>query len=388
MDPDLEEIANSIANWKLIQYIAPILASATVGVAIWAFAHQKVTKLEGRKRTIEQNAVKLKQQQSALSGKLSSKIVEGRNAVTIHFGRSHISASIQALREGMSMQPFSFIGDRNITIRLKDESILVSAEFRSLDGKIVAGIVDNEWQINPNNYFDRNYDSNGLEIIDQDGITKFQIDFTDLYNIRIGGSFISNGSMYAFLPGGQSIVLGLDGQSKDQLIGLGSRIETLFTYPSQSHFGQRRRAPSVIFSPDVRIQFYNPHALTRIFPTDTMNIHFIRFMAVFANEGKASATLKLKQFQVYFDEKLQQESIVSPEFTLQPGDRSEWQSPNIYFNDNNTRIKFSEAKRIKYKIRIFGESTSQIDSNKRAFCFSYEAILHEDGTEFLNIALQ
>lgn len=172
------------------------------------------------------------------------------------------------MRKGEKIYPLAFIGGYNITLKLQNEQILLSADFRSLDGKKVAEIIDNEWHINFNNYFDRNYDENGLEVIDQDGITKFQIDFTDIYNIRLGGSFIAGGSLCTFHDDGRTFVIGLKTYDIEELLKISSKIETMFLYPADNHFGVRKapknadsepvitKHASLMFEPRAGLNFY------------------------------------------------------------------------------------------------------------------------------------
>jgi len=335
---------------------------------------------------IEQKDKKEEAKKSATTGTIAGKIIEGRDDVTIHFGESHMSISIQSLRAGMQLRPFSFIGDRNITITLKNESIVVSADFRSLDGEIVAKIVENEWQINPGNKFDRNYDDNAFEVIDNDLITKFQIDFTDIYNIRIGGSFISNGSLYAFLPNGQSLFLGLNGRPKEELIRITDNIETLFLYPSENHFGKRREVPDVKFDPDLITDFPEKEKgkILRM-ASDTMKLKSIRFGGGFKNIRKLPLKLKIIRFEIYFDNKLQDQGVVGKEIMLSSNEE-EWMTPEVYFNDLMQSIQFSEAKKMRYRFFITAEYSDINGGNKKLLNIAYSVILTDTGPAYANIS--
>ena len=380
----MEQINDLIQKWTILQYAVP----AIIAVIFWIYSQNKINAYQRLQRAEEQKLKELEQKESALSGTIKGKIIEGKSSVTVHFGQSHISVSIQALKAGMNLQPFSFIGDRNITMTLKDDSILVSADFRSFDGKIVAQIISNEWHINPNNYFDRNYDENGLEIIDQDGITKFQIDYTDLYNIRIGGSFISNGSVCAFLPSGQSIFLGIKDKSKEELIGLGNKIETLFLYPSKNNFGKRREVDQIRFSPDLITDFgkNNPkNKLISIVP-DTMEVKGINFGGQFKNTGQPPLKLRIIKFEVYFNNKLQNHGVIEKGILLSSESNEEWMTPQIYFNDAMESIPFSEAKKLKYKFFITAEYSGINGNNKKTLNIAYSVILTNTGPAYANIS--
>ena len=55
--------------------------------------------------------------------------------------------------------------------------------------RIIAKIHGNEWVLNPNNYFRRNFDRSSLEVIDEYDIPVLQIEYLDEQRIKIGGIF-------------------------------------------------------------------------------------------------------------------------------------------------------------------------------------------------------
>ena len=91
------------------------------------------------------------------------------------------------MSEGVIVQPlgryapFSISRDKN--------GLLISAIVHSLDGKIIAKIQDNEWVLNPNNYFRKNFDRSALEVIDEYDIPVLQVEYVDESRIKIGGIF-------------------------------------------------------------------------------------------------------------------------------------------------------------------------------------------------------
>lgn len=71
-------------------------------------------------------------------------------------------------------QPLAY--NNPLTLKLKDNKVLVTATVTSIDGKIVAKIIDNEWQTpKSGNYFDRNFDINGFEIKDSYDVIVLQV---------------------------------------------------------------------------------------------------------------------------------------------------------------------------------------------------------------------
>ena len=111
--------------------------------------------------------------------------------------------------------------------------------FRDFNGKIVAEMNENEWKINPNNYFKRNYDAQGIEVIDQEGITKFQIDFIDFNIIKLGGVFKDSKNLM-FVSDTMTTIYDIRSISKEESIKKSETIPEIFLYPAEKYFGQRK----------------------------------------------------------------------------------------------------------------------------------------------------
>lgn len=119
-----------------------------------------------------------------------------------------------------------------------DGKLVVSARLQSPDG-LVAEITENEWKINPQRIWDRNYSTNALEIKNPNGEIVFQIllvrgelhfqgmffDSTG-YGVAFTGDADSSegGSVWALIPG----------SAKPR-----PAITALFKYPSELHLGVR-----------------------------------------------------------------------------------------------------------------------------------------------------
>ena len=89
------------------------------------------------------------------------------------------------MAEGAIVQPFGRYAP--FSIRSEEEGILISAIIHSLDGRVVATIEDNNWVVNPNNYFRLNFDRSALEVMDQHDMPVLQVDYLDPGSVRIGG---------------------------------------------------------------------------------------------------------------------------------------------------------------------------------------------------------
>lgn len=110
----------------------------------------------------------------------------GESYTSVGMDQSSQVFTIQ-MSEGVIVQPlgryapFSISRDKN--------GLLISAIVHSLDGKIIAKIQDNEWVLNPNNYFRKNFDRSALEVIDEYDIPVLQVEYLDESRIKIGGIF-------------------------------------------------------------------------------------------------------------------------------------------------------------------------------------------------------
>jgi len=165
----------------------------------------------------------------------------GNNAdnetITVLFGGNVMSTDMESLRRG-EYSPLSVAGAEPFRLRLENEKILISTKFISLDGKIAATMVDNEWQINPNNNFDRNYDDHGLEVIDDHGI-KFQIDFDKRERVLSFNGICRYGESVAFFNQ-EVLQMFNEGRWKlKEMQELNQRIPALFRFPSRLHINER-----------------------------------------------------------------------------------------------------------------------------------------------------
>ena len=79
-------------------------------------------------------------------------------------------------------------GEPVLTLNQKGDQLAVSAKIFSADGKIVAEIIDNEFSINPNNYFRKERpDKSTLVVYDQEGKKVLDVRFINPNTIRFLG---------------------------------------------------------------------------------------------------------------------------------------------------------------------------------------------------------
>lgn len=70
---------------------------------------------------------------------------------------------------------FKLAADNDLTILVENGQLMVSTVIRDKGGRVVAEITKNEWKVNPQNSWDRNYSSEALEVKDPSGDIVLQI---------------------------------------------------------------------------------------------------------------------------------------------------------------------------------------------------------------------
>jgi len=110
---------------------------------------------------------------------------------------------------GMRLNPSCTYVDQiyEITFRKGKNQVLISAEITSIDGKIVAEIIDNEWRINPNNYFKKTYSDQRLEIVDNYNLPILRIEVNEENIITVQGVFITKNNVIVATRNG-TIIMG------------------------------------------------------------------------------------------------------------------------------------------------------------------------------------
>lgn len=133
---------------------------------------------------------------------------------------------------------FKIAEDNDIIIETEDGNTKVSSKIRDREGRIVAEIIKNEWKVNPDKSWDRNYSNNALEVKDPSGDIILQIKLVEdrvqfqakLYDSS--GRRIGFGKSKSHEGGG---VLELTGPKHPELELI---IQPIFKYPSGLHLGE------------------------------------------------------------------------------------------------------------------------------------------------------
>ncbi len=143
-----------------------------------------------------------------------------------------IGNSTSILRQAQPGHPllFNTSGGNVLKIESEDGEMKVSTTLRDSDGSVVAELINNEWQVNHNGSFDRNYTKDALEVRDKSGDVVLQLKLVE-DRVQLQGKFYDGreGGL-AIYQRGSSGVIGPLGPDVP-------RIGPLLMYPSALHLG-------------------------------------------------------------------------------------------------------------------------------------------------------
>lgn len=121
-----------------------------------------------------------------------------------------------------------------LSLKIENGKLLVGTIIRNSKGEIIAELSNNEWKLNRDSIFDRNYNDNALEVRDKTGNIVLQV-VNFGYAIHFAGIFqCKNGRKYAFIPKNEfESFLEMTAPGEE----LKEKIRPIFEYPSELHFG-------------------------------------------------------------------------------------------------------------------------------------------------------
>lgn len=153
-------------------------------------------------------------------------------------GGASISYSMEYIKHNKELNPLKKAHGVDFPLRITfEETPLISGTFKSFDSKVVAILEKNEWKINPNNYFDRNYDNSSLEIIDEYNIPILQVEYINEQTILIKGVFYQDEDL--IIVNDSSSIINNGKITFDMILKQGKTINRMFRYPSSTHFGEK-----------------------------------------------------------------------------------------------------------------------------------------------------
>lgn len=131
-----------------------------------------------------------------------------KDLIILKIGGATCAYDKKLFHEGLETTRCVTVNDTEpVKIKFVDGRLFVSTKIFDLDGKIVCEIIDNEWSLNSNNYYKRNYDSHAVEVIDQfdnvvlsaEMINQQTILVNGIINIKGGGIMFAYGDHLAML---------------------------------------------------------------------------------------------------------------------------------------------------------------------------------------------
>lgn len=208
-----------IPSWLFFLIIILLLFTAMINVYI--------TKQEEEKEKYSKSS-------GLISGELKNK--------SIIYPVINLGGAKFVLTGGSNALPFKHLGkpiiDDPLEVWIENNELKISAVVRDKSGKIMAILEANEWQVNPNNVLDRNFDKNAVEVINEKGEVILQADFNgkevnfagiftrqDGWKVAIGPAPYGEGGMFEFRPPNENIE---------------TSFNKIFRYPSEQHPGERR----------------------------------------------------------------------------------------------------------------------------------------------------
>ena len=208
-----------------------LLAAALGGFGAYIFGQR----IRAEKEATQQTKERQDEARKAYSGQLENQpkiLLSTENNIypKLEFGDS----GSMIVWVGPTDKPIFNIGGDPLTIEIAGEQLIVSATIRNKDGQIVAEIIQNEWKVNPQNSWDRNYTKNALEVRDPSGDIVLQVRLVEDRVQFQAKMYASNKTGIAFVkgPGGGYI------ERSTPERPFRSIISPIFKYPSDIHFGE------------------------------------------------------------------------------------------------------------------------------------------------------
>ena len=144
-------------------------------------------------------------------------------------------------------KPMITMGDTQLVVEREGDQVLVSTTIRDKDGRMVAEITRNEWKVNPNSSWDRNYSRSAMEVRDPTGDVVLQVRLVEDRVQLQAKVHSSDGSTILFVkkPGGVGFVGRADPNKPLEAV-----IVPIFRYPSEAHLGEMIRKESTQSEPN------------------------------------------------------------------------------------------------------------------------------------------
>ena len=135
---------------------------------------------------------------------------------------------------------FKFFEDCHLTVSRDGSRIKISTSIFDGKGNLVADLVNNEWKVNRNVSYDRNFTDDALEVKDGSGDIVLQVRLVE-DRVQLQGKFYGpNGGAIAFGKGvdASGCLGGIMEMTGPNNPVLKMKIQPMFLYPSELHLGE------------------------------------------------------------------------------------------------------------------------------------------------------
>lgn len=112
---------------------------------------------------------------------------EDDDVITAEIGGTSFGNKVSLIEKGAKL--FQIDGKQLLTVRFKNQKILLSLNVYDFYGNLIAEIKDNYWRPNKNFTGKFNYDQNGFEVVNNQGNISVNVDFVGNNKIVIQGIF-------------------------------------------------------------------------------------------------------------------------------------------------------------------------------------------------------
>lgn len=169
-----------------------------------------------------------------MQGTIGAFEIDTSKDFTVNCGSNLFITDYESFKKGIDLNRFINVGgfDYPIQIRYIAGKLSISAWINDAKGNMVAHIVDNNWEVNPDNFFDRNFSNYAVEVVDKNLVPMLQVEIKSGNYVYIGGLFYYDSGKILVTPKGYFI------NPSEKMIEEG--VEPLFVYPSDKHLGQRK----------------------------------------------------------------------------------------------------------------------------------------------------
>lgn len=183
---------------------------------------------------------------SPSTDKISGKILTKKDSYIIYVGSISFQESAEQLKNGINIADrleYFMAGEKfNFPLHLYFENnrVLFDTYLESSQGtQPVFKIIANEFTFNPDGKYDRNYNFNSLEVVDENLVPQLQIYLKEDNNIYIGGTVKMKNATFYFTP--TRTYRKADRKKFPKEDRFPVEIKRLFKYPSYKYLGEREK---------------------------------------------------------------------------------------------------------------------------------------------------